>query len=819
VKNKWFALLLLVVGLVGVVAAEDRLQTTPGSDLIGNEMVRFPTEVIGYESNGARQLGVLIGDTIFVGASAWDDQHNAGAARQITYQPGDQWLAQLVYTKLSGGMVSDPRHIRAIRVREDEFGELETWPNPSIQVDSQHRSGYVGMVYSVTAETPLLVYHGAETDISDYLSIAAMKDFLDPSTFNEYTVPDVFPESHLWPRSIAGQDGYLHMVSHGQRALNTDPLDLSYMRYSIDDQTLTLLPATPDDNPILITDDAMNISADIAVTNDGQTVAIGAVVSRHSTIGERWGGLTATQVNNDVYVYLSHDGGITWDPNDRIDVTQFIGPDDEIPNDTMRAYADISLEFTTQARLRAAFTAAHGNPVTGFSLNESRIYHYLEDEDGHEWWTQIHFQPDPGYPPEIWGRTADHPSLYFDSLTGILWCLFRAFDGGEHDYSEDTGIGNGDLFVSASPPGTYNGLLWTLPVNITSTNWDDPGGAPLGDCESELDASIAINSNGPYLHISYLLDIQAGTSVANPAEGVITNNPYVYHRVLKQDLMREFEIAGEWVVNYPMHHDSTGFWQDPGNWDWYEYGGFFTGFRNPLPVTLTLDEIDFSIPPEGGTGTFSATINSLSPQSFAGVDFWTMVTTPIGNVVGPAFDTTFTIEAMGTWTADTLYQYIPESAPGGTYYVTGHIGYFPISYEQDAIQLFKFGAVTDDLQMSLDPRDWLGYGEFHKVSADDSSEEELLNSGIPSDFSMSAAYPNPFNPETSISVNLHRSAELTVDVYNVTGRLVATLAQGKRSAGVHKLTFDGSNLSSGLYFIQATVEGQPAGIQKVTLLK
>ncbi len=818
-KLKWTMCAVLILGLAFAAVADNRLRTLPASDLVGRELVNIPADLLEHEPTGTRQVGVLLGDTIFVGASTWDDQHNAGAARQICYQPGDQWLAQVVFTKLSGVLPGDPRHVRAIRVREDEFGNLEIWPVPSIQVDSQYRSGYAGMVYSVLAETPLLVYHGAETAGDDYFTLTAIRDSIDPNTFNEYTVPGVFPQSHLWPRAIAGADGYLHIVSHSQRVTNTDPISLSYMRYSIDPLSLTLTPATIDNNPVLITSEAMNISSDIATTIDGQTIAIASCVSRHETRGERWGGLSATQVNNDVYVYQSIDGGQTWDLNNPKNLTQFIGPVDEVPNDTMRAYADCGIEFTTQNKLRAAFTVAHGNAVTGESFYESRLYSYVEDDDGFEWWSQIHYQPDPGYPPETWGRTADRPSLFFDSLTGVLWCMFRSFGGGEHDYSESTGIGNGDLYITASPPGLYNGLLWAKPVNITYTNWDIAGGAGVGQSASELDGALAINSNGPYLHLSYLLDIEAGIGVASPAEGTITNNPYVYHRVLKEDLFRDFELNAEWVVNYPMHHDSTGFWQDPGNYEWHEHGGFFTGVRLPLPVTLTLGIIDFTIPPGGGTGLFNATINSTSPQTFTDVDFWTMITTPRGNVFGPGVDTTLVLDPFGTWVADTLYQDIPASAPGGSYFVVGHLGYYPFSYVQDVIELFKFGEVADGQTVSFDPNDWLGYGTFQMVTDDDSAADAVSENSLPTEFSMSAAYPNPFNPETSVSLYLDRSVELTVEVFSVTGRRVATIAEGVHGAGIHELSFNGSGFASGLYFIHAHTDQQTLGVQKVTLLK
>ncbi len=80
------------------------------------------------------------------------------------------------------------------------------------------------------------------------------------------------------------------------------------------------------------------------------------------------------------------------------------------------------------------------------------------------------------------------------------------------------------------------------------------------------------------------------------------------------------------------------------------------------------------------------------------------------------------------------------------------------------------------------------------VSADDE------NSGrLPETFQLDQNYPNPFNNETVIRFTLPEDADILVEVYNVTGRRVAVLADGSFRAGEHHLRFDGSRLSSGMY--------------------
>jgi len=80
-------------------------------------------------------------------------------------------------------------------------------------------------------------------------------------------------------------------------------------------------------------------------------------------------------------------------------------------------------------------------------------------------------------------------------------------------------------------------------------------------------------------------------------------------------------------------------------------------------------------------------------------------------------------------------------------------------------------------------------------------------------------YPNPFNPTTTITFSLARSGNATVRVYDDLGREVATVASGVFRAGeVHKVQFDGSRLSSGVYYARLETAGKTQ-MRKLLLIK
>ena len=85
---------------------------------------------------------------------------------------------------------------------------------------------------------------------------------------------------------------------------------------------------------------------------------------------------------------------------------------------------------------------------------------------------------------------------------------------------------------------------------------------------------------------------------------------------------------------------------------------------------------------------------------------------------------------------------------------------------------------------------------------------------MPDAYALSDVYPNPFNPSATIRFALPEAAEVRLVVYDVVGREVARLVEGKRPAGYHVAHFDGARLASGLYLYRLTARGEAGAFSK-----
>lgn len=98
------------------------------------------------------------------------------------------------------------------------------------------------------------------------------------------------------------------------------------------------------------------------------------------------------------------------------------------------------------------------------------------------------------------------------------------------------------------------------------------------------------------------------------------------------------------------------------------------------------------------------------------------------------------------------------------------------------------------------------------------TSNEENNLVTPASFKLYNNYPNPFNPSTQIQFDVAKSGWISLEVFDVLGRKVATIVNGNKTAGSYTVNFDASNLSSGIYLTRFTA-GNTVFTQKMTLLK
>lgn len=112
-----------------------------------------------------------------------------------------------------------------------------------------------------------------------------------------------------------------------------------------------------------------------------------------------------------------------------------------------------------------------------------------------------------------------------------------------------------------------------------------------------------------------------------------------------------------------------------------------------------------------------------------------------------------------------------------------------------------------------------------KTYADENNSYDKQLDGIGSgvtnnidDYKLYQNYPNPFNPVTKISYKLNAEGFVSLKVYNLVGQVVATLVNETKEAGVYSVTFDGSQLTTGIYLYKLQVNGFTS-VKRMTLIK
>jgi hypothetical protein len=152
---------------------------------------------------------------------------------------------------------------------------------------------------------------------------------------------------------------------------------------------------------------------------------------------------------------------------------------------------------------------------------------------------------------------------------------------------------------------------------------------------------------------------------------------------------------------------------------------------------------------------------------------------------------------------------VPGTWAAGNYEMWGRVGGHPdYVWDESGFPFVKSGASDGSAFVP-----WVPAGLVNPF------DEIITNDGvIAEEFTLIGNYPNPFNPTTTISYSLENAGNVTLAVFDVTGREVAKLVDGYRNAGVHHVDFDASGLASGVYIYRLTANGNTS-IAKMVLMK
>jgi hypothetical protein len=235
-----------------------------------------------------------------------------------------------------------------------------------------------------------------------------------------------------------------------------------------------------------------------------------------------------------------------------------------------------------------------------------------------------------------------------------------------------------------------------------------------------------------------------------------------------------------------------------------------------LDIALTPRNPPIVIPANGGSFSFNLSVQR-AVGSQAPYAVWCRIKNPDGSYTNPTLGPVTINTPVGVIITRQRTQTVPRTWAAGSYTYLGYVN-TTFSYPAYDSSLFSFtksssgngGAAIWEASCSGEPFP---------------GEEARAGQALPLQYGIVGIYPNPFNPTTALSFKLQAASYVSLKVYDTAGGLVATLVGGWREAGTHQITFDGTGLASGLYFVKLNVLTSGSGatptmeVRKVVLLK
>jgi len=158
-------------------------------------------------------------------------------------------------------------------------------------------------------------------------------------------------------------------------------------------------------------------------------------------------------------------------------------------------------------------------------------------------------------------------------------------------------------------------------------------------------------------------------------------------------------------------------------------------------------------------------------------------------------------------------------------------------YREDHVHMLVVDSTSSDraYQWEIGRNGWVSGGSKYRIvvqsrfsnSIADTSDAmftvfnpfmDIKKDELPQEYAIAQNYPNPFNPTTTIDYELPKASYVTISVYNILGKEIATLVEGEKSAGYYQVTWNAENLPSGIYFYTFKA-GNKIATKKMILVK
>jgi hypothetical protein len=227
-----------------------------------------------------------------------------------------------------------------------------------------------------------------------------------------------------------------------------------------------------------------------------------------------------------------------------------------------------------------------------------------------------------------------------------------------------------------------------------------------------------------------------------------------------------------------------------------------------IDVGLSPTYLPIQIPANGGSFPFIASVQrTIGPQ--APFTVWARIKNPNGSYTNPTLGPIVVNPPVNVTLTRLRTQSIPHSWAPGSY---TYLGYANSSFSYPTIDSSFF--TFTKLASGTGPNVW----DLTCTGEPFPDEQTAATNFHPSDFKLYPCHPNPFNSSTLIRFELPLDDNVSLKMFDTSGRLVSTLLDGRRTAGTYEVIFDGSGLASGLYFAHLEARNHTA-THKLVLVK